>query len=227
MRRTTPFLALLLGALLAAPTQAEVLEGDLARTGPATYELRVGSRSYSLEGQIPAEVRVVGEGRVRLDALRGATTLLVRELVEPRLETFELEVSAAADGAWSGRLGERSYSLAGRTHLLERLGVQGRVSVQGYRQDHDARIVIQAVRGETTGISLTRVARYIPVPPPIRFTVPRGLIRKGREVWIRQADEAFVTVLTPKGQERLIKRGKVSLTPRTRRRGITSGLSSK
>lgn len=218
--------ALLIGVLLPLEAQAEVLDGDLRRRGSGKYELRFQGRSYSVEGQVPLDLRIVGEGRVRVDVLRGATTLMVRRMVLPRLEPLDLDVLPRSEGeSWRARVGDRTYTLAGRTSLLQRLGSQGRVTVQGYRQPHDQRIVVRTVRAETTGVSLTRVARYIPVPPPIRFTVPRGLIRKGREIWLTHADDSFVTFRTRSGKERLLKRDKISVAPRAQRAGIVSGLS--
>lgn len=197
--------ALLVGVLLPLEAQAEVLDGDLRPLGSGKYELRFQGRSYSVEGRVPLDLRIVGEGRVRVDVLRGATTLMVRRMVLPRLEPLDLDVLPRSEGEpWRAQVGDRTYTLAGRTTLLQRLGSQGgsqgRVTVQGYRQPHDQRIVVRTVRAETTGVSLTRVARYIPVPPPIRFTVPRGLIRKGREIWLTHADDSFVTFRTRSGR---------------------------
>jgi hypothetical protein len=217
---------LFLGVLLAPQADAELLEGDFRRTGPGKYELQVQGRSYRVEGRVPLDLRIVGEGRVRVDALRGASNVMVRRLVAPQLEEIELDLSPHAKGEpWSARLGGRTYSLAGRTNLLERLGLEGQVTVQGYRLPHERKVVIRTVRAETTGLSLTKVARYIPLPPPIRFTVPRGLIRKGREIWLTDADEAYVTFRTRKDKERLIKRDKITLAPRGSKSGIIGGLS--
>tara|TARA_R110002072_G_scaffold8997_5_gene44364 strand:- start:19 stop:708 length:690 start_codon:yes stop_codon:yes gene_type:complete len=228
MRHATPLLlgALLLGAFLAPQAQGEELEGDFRRSSSGSYELRIAGKTYRVEGQVPVDLRIVNEGRVRVDVLRGATTVMVRRLVAPQLETLQLEVLPHAKGeAWSARLGGRTYSLAGRTHLMERLGIQGPVTVRGYRLPHTRQVVVRSVRAETSGLSLTRVARYIPVPPPIRFTLPRGVIRKGQEIWVTQADSSFVTFQTRKGKERLIKRDKVSIAPRGAKSGIIRGLA--
>jgi len=228
MRHSTPLLlgALLLGVLLAPQAHGEELEADFRRAPSGSYELRIAGRTYRVQGEVPVELRLIHAGRVRVDALRGASTVMVRRVVAPQLETIQLEVLPHAKGeAWSARLEGRTYTLSGRTSLLERLGVEGAVTIQGYRLPHERKVVVRTVRARTTGLSLTQVARFIPLPPPIRFTLPRGLIRKGKEVWVTHADNQYVAFRTRKGKERLIKRSKVSTSPRGAKSGIISGLT--
>lgn len=228
MRQFTPLLlgALVLGALLTPRAHGEELEADFRRAPSGSYELRIAGRTYRVEGEVPAGLRLIHEGRVRVDALRGASTVMVRRLVAPRLETIQLDVLPRAKGeAWAARLDARIYGLSGRTSLLERLGVAGAVTVQGYRLPHERKVVVRSVRARTTGLSLTQVARYIPLPPPIRFTLPRGVIRKGKEIWVTHADNQYVAFKTRKGKERLIKRSKVSTAPRGAKSGIIRGLT--
>lgn len=219
---------LLLSLLTAPQAEAEELRGILrSARGETHYFLAEGGRRYRVQGEVPPEIRFVRNARIVVDALRGSNTIMLKRLVTPQLEELDLDVQPRAEGAnWEAISEGTRYTLSGRTRVLGSLGVQGALTVRGYRLPDEGRIVIEAVRAKTTGLSATRVAVYIPMPPPLRIAVPRGLIRKGREVWLTSADKSFATFTTRRGQERLLKVSRIALSPRRSQGPAKAGITA-